>query len=185
MTPLSLAPMKLGYGYDPNVVTLSSLLNGYCHCNRISEAVALVDQMVEMGYQPNTITFNTLIHGLFLNDKVSEAVALVDRMVAKGCQPDLFTYGVVVNGLCKRGEIDLALDLIKKMDKLKFEADVVIYSTVMMVFANTNTSMMHSSSSLKWRRKGLEGMLLLTTPSLAAFAVMEDGGMRLTTQRDD
>lgn len=126
--------MKLGY--DPNVVTLSSLLNGYCRCNRISEAVALVDQMVETGYQPNTITFNLLIHGLFLHNKASEAVALVelDRMVEKGCQPNLVTYGVVANGLCKRGNIDLALDLLKKMDKVNIEANVVIYSTVIECF---------------------------------------------------
>ncbi|CAG7861228.1 unnamed protein product [Brassica rapa] len=68
---------------------------------RVSEAVALVDRMVETKVRPDLITLTTLVNGLCLKGYVSEAMSLIDRMVEHGFRPDGVTYGTVLNRLCK------------------------------------------------------------------------------------
>ncbi|CAG7867074.1 unnamed protein product, partial [Brassica rapa] len=59
--------------------TLSSIASAVAgNSGRVSEAVELVDRMVEMKVVPNLIILNTLVNGLCLQDRVSEAVALID-----------------------------------------------------------------------------------------------------------
>lgn len=57
-------------GYEPSTVTFSTLNNGLClDGGRVSEAVELVDHMVEMKVSPHLIILlNTLVNGLSLQD---------------------------------------------------------------------------------------------------------------------
>ncbi|KAH0915251.1 LOW QUALITY PROTEIN: hypothetical protein HID58_029697 [Brassica napus] len=101
----------LKLGFTPSTIMFSTLsLEG-----RVSEAVALVDRMVETKVRPDLITFTTLVNGLCLKGYVSEAMSLIDRMVEHGFRPDGVTYGTVLNRLCKYGETSMALDLLRKI----------------------------------------------------------------------
>lgn len=82
-----------------STITFSTLVNGLCLEGRVSEAVALVDRMVELNVRPDLITLTTLVNGLCLKGYVSEAMSLIDRMVEHGFRPDGVTYRTILNNV--------------------------------------------------------------------------------------
>merc|ERR1719507_1754999 len=51
-------------GLEPNIVTYSTILKGYCQENRLDKAFELLQEMKQSSkYQPDEITYNTLIDG--------------------------------------------------------------------------------------------------------------------------
>ncbi|GLT70324.1 hypothetical protein SLA2020_424120 [Shorea laevis] len=70
----------LKLGVEPNVITLSTLINRLCVEGKVAELVKSFDEMVRSGYHPDLITYGTIVNGLCKIRKTSEAVGLVRRM---------------------------------------------------------------------------------------------------------
>ncbi|KAK6804094.1 hypothetical protein RDI58_001878 [Solanum bulbocastanum] len=52
-------------GFDPDVVTYNTLIDGYCWQGRLQEAKQVFDSMVQRGVQPNTNQWLLQKNGLF------------------------------------------------------------------------------------------------------------------------
>ncbi|MBA0788844.1 hypothetical protein Gotri_026769 [Gossypium trilobum] len=57
----------------------STLLHGYCHKGKLSEANAIVNEMMRNGCVPNTC--NILLHSLWKEGKILEAEDVVEMPV--------------------------------------------------------------------------------------------------------
>ncbi|KAJ4884669.1 Pentatricopeptide repeat-containing protein [Raphanus sativus] len=106
-------------GYEPSTVTFSTLNNGLClDGGRVSEAVELVDHMVEMKFlrdmvrreiAPYIITFNGLIDSFVKERKLIEAKEVYNEMITRGIDPDTITYNTLIYGLCSEKRFDKAM----------------------------------------------------------------------------
>ncbi|XP_037496250.1 pentatricopeptide repeat-containing protein At1g62930, chloroplastic-like [Jatropha curcas] len=106
-------------GHSPDVVTYSSLIDGFCKHRCLDMALTLFHQMQKNLLKPNLIVYNTLINvinGTFKVGKVDDAKELFSRLSIEGLQPDDFTYNIMINGLCKEGLLDEAFKVFRKME---------------------------------------------------------------------
>ncbi|KAG2277497.1 hypothetical protein Bca52824_060052 [Brassica carinata] len=127
---LSLAKMtKLGI--EPSVVTLGSLLNGFCRGNRFREALSLVDAMGSGRWSeaarlvrdmikrrkldPNVIFYSGMIHVFVKEGNLFDAVNLYKEMIRRSVDPNVFTYNSLINGLCIDGRLGEAKRMFDSM----------------------------------------------------------------------
>lgn len=85
----------------PDVVTYSTLIDGYCKASRMQDALEVLDSMVERGILPDVVTYTTLIAGYCKEGEMEEAMKLHNEMIDKGMVPDPITYLVLSHGLDK------------------------------------------------------------------------------------
>ncbi|KAM5583847.1 leucine--tRNA ligase, cytoplasmic-like [Rosa sericea] len=85
-------------GFEPNVRTFSTLINGFLLAGRVAEATAIFRKMVDGGNcKPDAVTFGTLIKGLCIKGNNGGALQLLRKMELS---PDsLKTFRFLVSGL--------------------------------------------------------------------------------------
>ncbi|KDP21351.1 hypothetical protein JCGZ_21822 [Jatropha curcas] len=84
---------------QPNVVTLSVLINALCREGKIKEANGLFELMVQSGVETDIYTCSVLTNGYCKNWKVHEAMRFYRDMMAKGIQPNVIIHNILLNGL--------------------------------------------------------------------------------------
>ncbi|XP_043720709.1 pentatricopeptide repeat-containing protein At1g63080, mitochondrial-like [Telopea speciosissima] len=127
--------MKLGF--EPDIVTLTTLLKGLCTVDKIAEAKELFHKILKEGYRGNLITYGTIINGLCKSGNTCEALEMFRTMELKGkCKPDVITYTTIIDGLCKVGMVNEALNLFLDMVGKHISPNVVTYSSLIHAFCN-------------------------------------------------
>ncbi|OMO79160.1 hypothetical protein COLO4_24524 [Corchorus olitorius] len=76
-----------------NIFVANSLLDGYCRCRSMEEAIKLFDRMSE----PNIISWNTVISGYYYNNLFEDSWAWFRKMRFSGFEPDEITYRSVLS----------------------------------------------------------------------------------------
>lgn len=114
-TAISLYELAESKGFTPSFVTLSVLINCYCHVGLMNFAFSTLGKILKMGCQPNTRILNTLMNGLCIDNDVGKALDFHDNVIAKGFHLDEVSCGTLINGLCKSGKTLTAIKLLKKM----------------------------------------------------------------------
>jgi pentatricopeptide repeat protein len=56
------------------VVLYSALIDSYCKCGFVDDAVELLQEMMQAGIQPNIVTYNSLIDAYGRNSQVLKTV---------------------------------------------------------------------------------------------------------------
>ncbi|XP_063940582.1 pentatricopeptide repeat-containing protein At1g63130, mitochondrial-like [Daucus carota subsp. sativus] len=81
-----------------NVVTYSSLMDGYCLRGEVDKALAVFESMKRKGILPNTFSYNILINGYCKKFKVDIAIDLFQQMPSEGLTPTIETYSTILQG---------------------------------------------------------------------------------------
>ncbi|XP_050280461.1 putative pentatricopeptide repeat-containing protein At1g12700, mitochondrial [Quercus robur] len=118
------------FGIAPSRPTLNTLINCFCHLNRVDFGFFVLTTILKLGYYPDSIALNTLVKGLYLQGNIAGAMKLVEDIEKKGYQLDAFTCGTILNAPCKIGKIDMAIGLLRKLEEGDFELKVVVYNTI-------------------------------------------------------
>lgn len=92
-------------GCHPNVVTFSTLINGYIKANNIDEVVKVFQEMPSKGIVPDVVTYNNLVDGLCKANRLQLARQLFNEMQVHGNTPDTVTYTSLLDGLCKMHDL--------------------------------------------------------------------------------
>ncbi|KAJ0742230.1 putative tetratricopeptide-like helical domain superfamily [Helianthus annuus] len=136
-----------GMGQWPNVVTYTSLIDGYCG---IGVAGKVFDEMSEWGVKANSLTFSVLIGGVVCNKGSEfESSLLVEKMwehmdeeddVLRGClNPFLtlrkrclsgFAYAQMIDSLCRYGRHHGASRIVYMMTKRGCVPSSVSYNSI-------------------------------------------------------
>ncbi|GKC34183.1 putative tetratricopeptide-like helical domain-containing protein [Tanacetum coccineum] len=113
-------------GMKPNIITYSSLINGYCKNKKVNEALDVFRDIQNKGLIHDVFTYNSMMQGLFETKNPVAATQLFNEMLAKGLNPDIFTYGTLLNGMCNNSQVSDALVLFRKLEKdeMMKDADV-------------------------------------------------------------
>ncbi|KAK9292206.1 hypothetical protein L1049_020168 [Liquidambar formosana] len=94
VTAQSVVEIMIQRGVEPNTVTYTTLMDGYCLRGQIDEALKVIDVMLHKGCSPHVMNYNILINGYCKIKKIDEAMSLFQEMLAK----DLFLILLACGG---------------------------------------------------------------------------------------
>ncbi|RZB65434.1 putative 3,4-dihydroxy-2-butanone kinase [Glycine soja] len=116
----------------PCHVTLTILINCFCHVGKVALAFSVFGKLLKRGLPYDVVTVNTLINGICLNGAVSTALKFHDEMLADGFEFNEITYGTLINGLCDAGKTKVAVRLLRMIQHCVFNVkpNVVMYSRI-------------------------------------------------------
>ncbi|WOL03797.1 hypothetical protein Cni_G12517 [Canna indica] len=117
---------------QPDLVTLNTVVHGFCKIGKVDEAKKIIDDMLSGKFcEPDVVTFTTFIRGLMDNGKPEEALDVLHKTMP-GCQcaPNVVTYNVVLHGLIKLGKVDEAMEIFNEMVSKGGIADSTTYTIV-------------------------------------------------------
>ncbi|KAM2487769.1 hypothetical protein ACFX1W_039657 [Malus domestica] len=117
---------------QPDVITLNTVLNGFCKMERIEEALKVLDDMMSGKFcAPDVVTFTTIISGLINVGRTQEALVMLHHvMPEKGFRANVVTYNAVLRGLFKHRQAREAMDLFNGMANDGVAADSTTYTII-------------------------------------------------------
>ncbi|PUZ73360.1 hypothetical protein GQ55_2G468100 [Panicum hallii var. hallii] len=98
-------------GCKPDVITMNTVIHGFCKSGRAQEARRILDDMLNGKFcTPDVVTFTILISGyLDAGDHAEALNVLHTLMPRRRCSPTVITYNCVLKGLFGLGQVDTAM----------------------------------------------------------------------------
>lgn len=100
---------------ERDVVSWTSIINGYCNVGKTQLALVLFERMQFEGLKPNEFTWNAIIAGYARQGDSNGALALFTRMIREGLVPDLVTWNAMISGFAQSQHADEALKIFLEM----------------------------------------------------------------------
>jgi len=91
-----------GSNVEPDLITFSTLLKGYCHIGELDKALQLAENMKSSGLRCDELVYNTLMDGCVRANDLSAGIGLLAELVRSGLTPSPITYSILVR-LYQRG----------------------------------------------------------------------------------
>jgi len=168
---------------EPNIVTYSTILKGYCQENRLGKAFELLEEMKQSTkYQPDEITYNTLIDGCARYGLYEKGVLLLREMQEAGVRPSNFTLSVLVKLATRSRRPEKAFDLCKELtQQYNLRLNVQVYNNLIHA-CTTHQDMQHALQVLEQMlqekiRPDVRTYTLLLRGSVAYGDVWETAGL--------
>merc|ERR1719446_861484 len=92
---------------DPNIVTYSTIIKGYCQCGDIDRAFSILKEMKDgTNLKPDEIMYNSLLDGCAQNNLFTEGLQVLDEMQKAGVTPSNFTLSIMVKLLNRSRRVE-------------------------------------------------------------------------------
>ncbi|OEL20209.1 Pentatricopeptide repeat-containing protein [Dichanthelium oligosanthes] len=119
-------------GCKPDVITMNTVIHGFCKSGRAQEARRILDDMLNGKFcAPDVVTFTTLISGyLDAGDHAEALNVLHTLMPRRRCSPTVITYNCVLKGLFGLGQVDTAMQMLEEMNASNVASDSVTHTVV-------------------------------------------------------
>merc|ERR1719507_2483471 len=170
-------------GLEPNIVTYSTILKGYCQENRPDKAFELLQEMKQSSkYQPDEITYNTLIDGCARYGLYERGVMLLRDMQEAGVGPSNFTLSVLVKLATRSRRPEKAFELCTELaQQYNLRLNVQVYNNLIHA-CTANQDMQHALQVLEQMlheriRPDARTYTLLLRGSIACGDVWETAGL--------
>lgn len=99
-------------GIEPNVITYSTILKGYCQENCLDKAFELMAEMKKVALlTPDEVTYNTLLDGCARHGLYDRGISVLKDMEASGVRPSNFTLSVVAKLATRSKRPEKAIEL--------------------------------------------------------------------------
>ncbi|RDX86720.1 Pentatricopeptide repeat-containing protein, chloroplastic, partial [Mucuna pruriens] len=102
-------------GYEPDNITYSQVIFGFCKMKRLEEACKVLEEMESCGCIPDIKTWTILIQGHCVVNEVDQALLCLYRMIEKGCNADATILGVLIDSFLSQKRIEDAYKLLVEM----------------------------------------------------------------------
>lgn len=80
---------------EPDLITFSTLLKGYCHAGQLDKALQLCEAIKQRGLRCDELVYNTLMDGCVKANDVAAGVGLFEEMVSNGMRPSAITHSIL------------------------------------------------------------------------------------------
>ncbi|CAL5061065.1 unnamed protein product [Urochloa decumbens] len=119
-------------GCKPDVITMNTVIHGFCKSGRAQEARRILDDMLNGKFcAPDVVTFTTLISGYMDAGDHAEALNVLHSLIPRHrCSPTVITYNCVLKGLFGLGQVDAAMQVLEEMSANNVAADSVTHTVV-------------------------------------------------------
>lgn len=80
---------------EPDLITFSTLLKGYCHAGDLDKALQVAEAIKARGLRCDELVYNTLMDGCVKANDVTAGVGLFEEMVHNGMRPSAITHSIL------------------------------------------------------------------------------------------
>jgi len=80
---------------EPDLITFSTLLKGYCHVGDLDKALNVAEAIKANGLRCDELVYNTLMDGCVKAGDVSAGIGLFEEMVQMGMRPSTITHSIL------------------------------------------------------------------------------------------
>ncbi|KAH0883387.1 hypothetical protein HID58_059483, partial [Brassica napus] len=88
----------------PNIVSYSTVIDGFAKAGRFDEALSLFDEMRYLSIALDRVSYNTLLSIYTKAGRDEEALDVLREMASVGIKKDVVTYNALLRGYGKRGK---------------------------------------------------------------------------------
>jgi len=81
---------------EPDLITFSTLLKGYCHIGDIDKALQVAEAIKHRGLRKDELVYNTLMDGCVKANDITAGVGLFEEMVQQQMRPSAITHSILV-----------------------------------------------------------------------------------------
>merc|ERR1719359_585215 len=115
---------------EPDIVTYSTLVKGYCCAGSLDRALKVFAEMQEEGKcEPDEVLFNSLLGGCAKEFRLDEALQLLDEMKKFGIAPSNYTLSMLVKLMCRCRRLDQAFTTLEDISKEhNFKINIQVYT---------------------------------------------------------
>jgi len=81
---------------EPDLITFSTLLKGYCHVGDIDRALQVAEAIKARGLRKDELVYNTLMDGCVKANDITAGVGLFEEMIHQAMRPSAITHSILV-----------------------------------------------------------------------------------------
>jgi pentatricopeptide repeat protein len=104
-----------GTALEPDLITFSTLLKGYCHVGELDKALQLAEAIKARGLRCDELVYNTLMDGCVKANDVTAGVGLFEEMVHCGMRPSTITHSILTRLYQRAGYEDDAMEAVAQL----------------------------------------------------------------------
>merc|ERR1719174_249865 len=98
---------------EPDLITYSTLVKGYCLEGSVDQAFRLLEDMKSKGeLRPDEIMYNSILDGCAKQQRVDEALSVLEEMQAAGIPPSNYTLSILVKLLGRTRRLNQAFKIV-------------------------------------------------------------------------
>jgi len=95
---------KPGSPVEPDLITFSTLLKGYCHTMKLDKALEVFQESKARKMHCDELVYNTLMDGCVKANDIATGLGLLEEMIQNGVRPSPITHSIVARLLHRRAE---------------------------------------------------------------------------------
>lgn len=118
---------------QPDIITYSTIVKGYCIAGDVDRAFALLDEMKKLGnVKPDEVLYNSLLDGCAKQSRVEDALKLLEEMKREGVVPSNYTLSILCKLLGRGRRLEQAFEIVKTFtEEYGFKANIQVYTCLM------------------------------------------------------
>ncbi|XP_057958689.1 pentatricopeptide repeat-containing protein At2g17525, mitochondrial [Malania oleifera] len=124
---------------EPNNVTFTVLISGYCREENLVQALVLLEKCFNQGLIPDVITVTKVVEILCNVGRVTEAFEVLERVERKGGAVDVVAYNTLIKGFCRLGKVKVGHRLLKEMESKGCLPNAETYNVLISGFCDCGT----------------------------------------------
>lgn len=118
---------------QPDIITYSTIVKGYCIAGDVDRAFALLDDMKKLGnVKPDEVLYNNLLDGCAKQSRVEDALKLLEEMKQEGVLPSNCTLSILCKLLSRGRRLEQAFEMVETFaEEYGFKANIQVYTCLM------------------------------------------------------
>merc|ERR1719373_1037055 len=103
-------------GAEPDIITYSTLVKGYCAEGDVDRAFHILDEMKrDNKFSPDEIMYNSILDGCAKQHRVDDALRMLDEMKSNSIPPSNYTLSILVKILGHARRLNQAFKMVEDM----------------------------------------------------------------------
>ncbi|KAJ1283203.1 hypothetical protein BS78_03G110200 [Paspalum vaginatum] len=117
-------------GFDPGLVTLTSVVHALGLEGRVGEMEELMRVMECKGMDVDSVFYGSLVHGYTSRGFLMEGLRAHRSMLDKGIAGDVINYTTVIGGLCREGTVEKVMGFLDEMERRDAKPNLITYTSL-------------------------------------------------------
>nr|CAB3472749.1 unnamed protein product [Digitaria exilis] len=117
-------------GFEPGLVTLTSVVHALGLEGRIGEMAELMREMECKGMDADAVFYGSIVHGCMSHGFLMEGLWEHRSMLDKGISADVVNYTTVIDGLCREGSVEKVMGFLDAMERCDAKPNLITYTSL-------------------------------------------------------
>jgi len=100
---------------DPDLITFSTLLKGYCYTGEINKALQVAEAIKARGLRCDELVYNTLMDGCVKANDIAAGIGLFEELIHNGMRPSAITHSILARLYQRTGSEEDASEAVAQL----------------------------------------------------------------------